>query len=71
MDKFKVIKEYPSYYLCEHEKYKYKECFNKFDYKPDEEDYITKVETDLRRVGKIPIPADLEQSFNKFFKVGV
>ncbi len=71
MDKFKVIKEYKDYYLCEHEKHKYKECFSKIGYKPDQEGYITKVETDLGHIKQVPMPKDLEESYNKFFKVGV
>ena len=31
--KYKIIAEYPTYYLCEHMEYGYKECFNKVKYK--------------------------------------
>lgn len=31
--KFKVVKEYGTYYLAEHVDYGYKECFSKNDYK--------------------------------------
>lgn len=39
MEKYKIIKEYDKFYLCEHPK-GYKECFNKSEYKPTEDGYI-------------------------------
>lgn len=71
MERFKVIKEYERYYLCEHEKCKYKECFSKIGHRPDKDGYIIKIETDLGKIKQIPIPSELEESYNKFFKVGV
>lgn len=71
MDKFKVIKEYPSYYLCEHEKHKYKECFSKVGHRPDKDSYIIKAETDLGKIKQVPMPSELEESYREFFKVGV
>lgn len=44
MDKFKIIKEYDNFYLCENEKFGYKECFNKAEYKP-ENGYIIRKRT--------------------------
>lgn len=71
MDKFKVIKEYPNYYLCEHEKFGYKECFSKVEYRPNEDGYIIKHEIDLRKAKQVPLPSQLEESYREFFKVGV
>lgn len=39
--KFKVIKEYKYFYLCKSEK-GYIETFNKREYKPDKDGFITK-----------------------------
>lgn len=41
MEKYKIVKEYDRFYLCEHPK-GYKECFNKREYKPTEDGYIMK-----------------------------
>lgn len=41
--KYKVIKEYDRFYLCE-SKQGYKECFFKNEYRPDKEGYISKKE---------------------------
>lgn len=66
MDKYKVIKEYESYYLCEHEKHKYKECFNKFDYKLNEEGYIVKQRNiDLDYMKKLPGPYERRELLSK------
>lgn len=40
MKPFKVIKEYPKYYLCERVDKGYKECFDKATYEPDDEGLI-------------------------------
>lgn len=40
MDKYKVIQEYNRYYLAEHEKFGYKECFDKSEFEVDENNYI-------------------------------
>lgn len=40
MDKYKVIQEYNRYYLAEHEKFGYKECFDKSEFEADENNYI-------------------------------
>lgn len=37
--RYKVIKEYNKFYLCESEK-GYKKCLDKYKYKPDENGYI-------------------------------
>lgn len=41
MKRYKVIAEYPRYYLAEDD-LRFKECFQKVIYKPDEEGYIYK-----------------------------
>lgn len=46
MEQFKIIKEYDRFYLCEHPK-GYKECFNKSEYKPTEDGYIEKEESNF------------------------
>lgn len=41
MEKYKIIKEYDRFYLCEHPK-GYRECFSKYEYKPTVDGYIVK-----------------------------
>lgn len=62
--KYKIIAEYPTYYLCEHMEYGYKECFNKVKYKPNEEGYIIKEESNmLGRPGVILPQEKINHSF--------
>lgn len=68
MDKFKVIKEYEKYYLCEHEKHKYKECFSRIGHRLDKDGYITKTETDLGKIKQVPMPSELEKSYREFLR---
>lgn len=44
--KYKVIKEYNRFYLCE-SKNGYLECFNKYNYKIDAEGYVYKFRDEL------------------------
>lgn len=49
--KYKVIKEYKKYYLCESEN-GYKVCFDKFNYKPKNGIIIVKETEDLLEENK-------------------
>lgn len=44
--KYKVVKEYNRFYLCESKK-GYLECFNKYNYKIDAEGYVYKFRDEL------------------------
>lgn len=54
--KFKVIKEYSRFYLAESKK-GYKETFEKYKYKPDENGYIYKESEDNYKGGE-GLPSD-------------
>ena len=50
MDKYKVIQEYNRYYLAEHEKFGYKECFDKSEYETDDNNYIRHKKNSYSRI---------------------
>lgn len=61
--KYKVIEEYSKFYLAVHPK-GYKECFPKYKYKPDENGYITKKESNYSG-GQALSKNKINQFFNK------
>lgn len=62
--KYKIIKEYDTYYLCERPK-GYKECFNKTDYKKTEDECIIKKANAYTGQAGLP-PEKVNRKFNGF-----
>ena len=62
--KFKVIKEYKYFYLCKSEK-GYIETFNKREYKPDKDGFITKKPDNDCLGGKATPPEKVNKKFNR------
>lgn len=60
--KYRVIKEYDRFYLAIHPN-GYKECFQKYKYKPDKDGYIIK-ETYEYSGGQALPPEKVNTSFN-------
>lgn len=62
LKRFKILAEYNYYYLTISDN-GYKECFNKYQYKPTNDGYILKKEYDYK--GGIPTPPEhVNRRFN-------
>lgn len=61
--KYKVIKEYERFYLCE-SRQGHKECFFKNEHKPDEDGFIFIKKEDNYTGGKTTPSENVNRSFN-------
>lgn len=62
--KYKIIKEYKEFYLCEHPN-GYKECFDKIKYRPTEDGFIIKHHEPGIQMTKRGLPSEkVNKSFN-------
>lgn len=61
--KYKIIEEYDRFYLTEHPN-GYKECFDKYTYRPTEDGYIVKKKENNCTGGIGLLPEKVNKSFN-------